>query len=92
MEVLMGKKRRQHKCGVHPIVAELKRIRKLKGLSQQKVADRAGVSRDWLGFAESGRVSPSAYMLGYLAGAFGLRVALVPIDANPSDNRENETK
>ncbi|WP_134771955.1 helix-turn-helix transcriptional regulator [Ornithinimicrobium flavum] len=63
---------------VRDLGAAVRRARRVAGLSQQALADRAGVSRQWLSRLESGK-GPSAELgkaLDVLA-ALGLAVDLV---------------
>lgn len=73
---------------VRDVGAAVRRARREAGLSQQALADRAGVSRQWLSRVEAGK-GPSAEMgkvLDVLA-ALGLAVDLVttPV-AEATDN------
>lgn len=72
------------RAGQHPLVAELKTIRLRRGLTQQKLADLAGVSRYWLQDAELGNINPSIHLLCYVAEALGYRLTLaVPSPDQP---------
>ncbi len=51
----------------------LKRIRKKKGMSQEVLAQRAGISRSFLCEIERGRKSPSLATLERLAAALDIR-------------------
>lgn len=62
--------------GQHPLVAELKSIRLRRGLTQQKLADLAGVSMYWWQDVERGNINPSIHLLCYVAGAFGMQLVL----------------
>jgi transcriptional regulator with XRE-family HTH domain len=52
----------------------LRTARKVLGLSQQQLADRAGVRRPTVSEVESGRVSPSAELMEKLAAGIGSTV------------------
>lgn len=66
------------RAGQHPLVGQLKQIRLRRGLTQQRLADMAGVSREWWQDAERGCLNPSIHMLCYVAEAVGMRIALTP--------------
>ncbi|HAH61864.1 MAG TPA: XRE family transcriptional regulator [Treponema sp.] len=50
----------------------MKRYRKEKGLSQEKLAELSGVSANYIALIESGKNFPSLKMLGRIAGALGI--------------------
>lgn len=54
---------------------ELRRIREKRGLSQQSLADRAGVTKSTVYEAETGRRTPMLDSLGKIADALGVEVA-----------------
>ena len=51
------------------VAENIKRIRKSKKLSMERLAAEAGVSRSMLGQIERGEANPSGAVLGKLAGA-----------------------
>lgn len=53
--------------------ARLRAARRARGLSQDEVAERAGVSRNTVGNAESGKVLPQSAVLWRIMGALDLR-------------------
>ena len=63
----------------------LKRIRKSKKLSMERLAAEAGVSRSMLGQIERGEANPSVGLLGKLAGALK-----VPAEVLLETRREGE--
>lgn len=54
----------------------MKRYRKLKNLSQEKLAEKAGASANYIALIENGRSFPSLPMLRHIAAA----LAVEPID------------
>ncbi|MGZ4434629.1 MAG: helix-turn-helix domain-containing protein [Trebonia sp.] len=54
--------------------ARLRRLRHRRGLTLTEVAQRAGVSPQYLSEIERGRKDPSSEMLAAVAGALGYRV------------------
>jgi transcriptional regulator with XRE-family HTH domain len=52
------------------------RLRKQKGLTQEQVADRSGISQQYLSGLESGRRNPTVITLHHLAQALGV----TPVD------------
>src|SRR5215203_682154 len=54
---------------------ELRRIRKLRGLSQQQLADRAGVGQDTISGLELGRHTPQGRTLQKIARALNCDIA-----------------
>ena len=51
----------------------LVRCRKMKGLTQEQLSERAGISLSFLGMLESGRRHPNIAMLFRLASALDVR-------------------
>ena len=68
---------------------ELRRIRKLRGLSQQQLADRAGVGQDTISGLELGRHTPQGRTLQKLAHALNCDIAdLYPREETPASRSE----
>ena len=57
------------------LIMRLKRIRAQRGLSQEQLADTAGVSRQYLSRLEIGRHDPSVSTMVKLAKALKVKVA-----------------
>jgi transcriptional regulator with XRE-family HTH domain len=53
----------------------IQRLREARGLSQEALAEKAGLSRGYLARVETGRHEPSLSMLDKLAKALGVPVA-----------------
>ena len=58
-------------------VASLRVERELRGWSLTDLAQRSGVSRAMINKVERGEASPTASLLGRLAGAFGLTLSML---------------
>jgi transcriptional regulator with XRE-family HTH domain len=52
----------------------LRKLRKAKGLSQAKLADRADLSREYVNKIEAGRYDPPLSTINALAKALGVKV------------------
>ena len=52
----------------------IQRIRKEKGLTQEKLAEDIGVSTTWLGYIETGYRRPNLKMIYRIARALGVKV------------------
>ena len=52
----------------------IRQLREKAGLSQEELADRAGLSRGWVSEIESGRKSPMWRTVEQLAGGLGVRM------------------
>ncbi len=65
-------------------------LRLAAGLTQSELADAAGVSRDAVGAAESGRHDPHVSTLRALAAALGCRVDDLLNDDRPAADRAIE--
>ena len=65
-------------------MANLKQLRELKGLSQEKLAEKVGVSMTFVAHIETGRKSPSFETLELLGEALGVhpyRLLVPPMPA-----------
>jgi transcriptional regulator with XRE-family HTH domain len=62
---------------------DLERARKAAGLSQDDLAERAGLSRMTVQRTESGQIDPRVSSLLVMARALGLDVMLVPLALRP---------
>jgi transcriptional regulator with XRE-family HTH domain len=57
----------------------IRKIRKVKGLTQEQLAEKIGTSTPWIGHIETGREVPSLQMLQKIAHALGVKVKeLIP--------------
>ena len=54
------------------LARNIRRLRQSKGLSQEELADRAGVNRNYVGMLEREENSATIDMLEKLAGVFGV--------------------
>jgi transcriptional regulator with XRE-family HTH domain len=52
----------------------LKRFREAKGLSQEALAEKAGITREYVNKLEAGRYDPTVGVLKRLATALGVKV------------------
>ncbi len=52
----------------------IQRIRKSKGLSQEQLAEKVGVSTTWIGYLETGYRRPNLKMIYRIADALGVKV------------------
>ena len=62
--------------------AELRRLRTAAGLTQQQLADRAGVSRRWIGLCEKGHPGAELGNLMRVMRALGLSARFEPSPAD----------
>ena len=65
------------------VTRELEAARKAAGLSQEELADRAGLSRMTVQRTESGQIDPRVSSLLVMAQALGLDLMLVPLALRP---------
>ncbi len=56
----------------HVLAANLLRLRKMRGFTQEELAFRAGLSLRYVGSVERARVSPRIGVVGRLAEALGV--------------------
>ena len=70
------------------LVREYTYLRKLKGLTQAEVAERAGISRTNISRFESGKYNPTLDMLEKLATAMHLDIS-VTLDFKKMDGEHN---
>lgn len=56
------------------LAKKLQVLRKKKGISQEELADKAGLYRTYVGHLENGRYSPSAYVLYKIIKTLGADV------------------
>ena len=55
------------------------KVRKAKGITQEKLAEKIGTGIDWIAFIETGREVPNIAMLRKIARALGVKVKdLIP--------------
>lgn len=60
---------------VEKVAAQVKRIRKRRGLTQQQLADRAGIHRVYLAKIEAAQYEPSLTTLERLARALRVKAS-----------------
>lgn len=53
---------------------KIQRLRKEKDLTQEKLAERIGISTTWIGYIETGYRRPNLKMLYRIARALGVKV------------------
>lgn len=70
------------------IVGEnIRLLRRSKGLSQEKLAEMAGVSGSYIGYLERGERTPSLDLLAKIAEALDVELTML---LTPSDNAANQ--
>jgi len=57
------------------MATNLRRLRHAKGMTQEELAERAGLSARYIGAIERARVSASVTVLGQVAEALGIEAA-----------------
>ena len=57
------------------IARRIKETREKKSISQEELADKAGLYRTYIGHLENARYSPSSYVLYRVASALGIKVS-----------------
>jgi transcriptional regulator with XRE-family HTH domain len=68
-------------------MSNLKELREMRGLSQEKLAERVGVSLTFIAHIEGGRKSPSfetMELLGQALGVHPYRLLIPPMPLDPS--------
>lgn len=63
---------------LHPVVAEMRRVRLDQGLSQEELGDLAGVSKTAIGTWERGTNAPAIDRLDQVLTVLGLRLTVAP--------------
>jgi len=53
---------------------KIQRIRKERKLTQEKLAEKVGVSTTWIGYVETGYRRPNLKMIYKIANALGVKV------------------
>jgi len=71
-------------------VRNLKELRELRGLSQEKLAERVKVSMTFIAHLETGRKSPSFETLDELGRALGVPAYRLLLPASPVDEEQIE--
>ena len=57
----------------------LQKVRKSKGITQEQLAEKVGVSTTWIGYIETGRYKPSLKLLYKIARVLEVKVKdLIP--------------
>lgn len=64
----------------HPVMAELARHRRERGLSQAALGRRLHLTFQAISWRETGRTSPGLNEVDAQARALGLRIVLVPLE------------
>ncbi len=54
--------------------ARIKELRKIRGLSQEKLSEKVNVDPKYISFIECGRSSPSLEAMGNIANALGVEI------------------
>ena len=67
---------------------EIRRHRKAKKLSQEQLAERADLHRNYIGCLERGERNPGAKTLFQLARALGVSLAELVADISPSASKD----
>jgi transcriptional regulator with XRE-family HTH domain len=77
-----------HQCQlVRVFAANVRQRRKGLGLSQEQLADLAGVHRTYIGMLERGEKNVTIYNIERIAGALGVEAAALLAPALKSDSR-----
>ena len=67
----------------HILASNLRRYRHDVGLTQEALAERAGLHRTYIGGIEQGRVNPSVKIIEKVATALGIEPSLLLLDNTP---------
>lgn len=74
---------------VRDLGALVARHRREQGLTQAALAERAGVSREWLGRLERGSMRLEIGRVLMVLGALGLALSAVPLPAEPESDLDD---
>lgn len=66
------------------IIAQLRALRIQRGMTQQELADKAGTTRQWIVYIESGKSSPSLATLEPVLKALNAELLLHDLTENNS--------
>lgn len=73
------------------VSANIKRYRAKEGLTQEKLAERAGLHRTYIGGIEQKRINVSIKNLEKIANALGVTPALLVFDSKSAAPKESES-
>jgi transcriptional regulator with XRE-family HTH domain len=73
------------------MATNLRRLRHAKGMTQEELAERAGLSARYIGAIERARVSASVTVLGQLADALEIEAADLVQRARPTGQTTGST-
>ena len=62
------------------ISEQIRALRKLKGITQERLSEKAGLSRSMVGLYERGETSPSIYAVEHILDVLGYELRIVPKD------------
>ena len=66
----------------------LEQLRRMRGITQEELADALSVSRQTIGSLENGRYNPSILLAFRIANYFGVTIEEVFIDPEETNNEE----
>jgi transcriptional regulator with XRE-family HTH domain len=69
------------------VATNLRRLRRAQGLSQEELADRAGINRNYIGMLEREENAATVDMLERLAGVLGVEPTELLEVERPGDQR-----
>ena len=69
------------------VATNLRRLRRAQGLSQEELADRAGINRNYIGMLEREENAATVDMLERLAGVLGVEPTELLEVERPADQR-----
>ena len=69
------------------VAINLRRLRRAQGLSQEELADRAGINRNYIGMLEREKNAATVDMLERLAGVLGVEPTVLLEVGRPADQR-----